>query len=524
MAIKLPARAGQTGFDYWTAARAARSQGRIAQALDFYVRATAFIPVGNDLAHEAGMFALDVNRNLAALEEIYDRHRRSFGLSVEECPVRVPGTKIGTEGITFGIDCLLTASARGGVPGEWYESLADALERSGQPHQALQWRRVLSRRETMRRVNRLAIARLHEELGSLHDAAKEYDEMLDMWPDDPEVEMGMRWLRERRPQPLQDAVPIDPLEWVQNPRPTADAETPERAAGRVLHVVWAAVKRGAKRLPSGAREQLGRMERALSARYATHPTCQIIEGYLALLDGNTITARKKFLMASVGLASGRSLASNTPSYDAALHDAMHWARIVLLNPDAYPHDGALPPIDAAALERAHAHYLWTAGDIIAAMNRYAGVLRPYHVSNPALHYDIRGGYKILFHEGLFYAVPRTVSEFTIIDGKVFRLAGHARGSRQLLPPWLIDLAYRIAGAVRAAGRIGPLRMLSRPVARLGRFLRRKVSHPLAVRATRLVWSFYRVKGVLVAEKYDRLIELVSLADGNQAFKTPERKR
>lgn len=495
---------------YWTEAKVARDQGRIAQALNLYAKATAVMPTAHEVCYEAGTFALEVNRNLAGLDELYDRHRKNFGLSAEECPVRVAGTKLGPEGWEFGIDCLTRANAFPVVPAEWHETLADALASRGRLSQALQWRRRLNRRDPMRRGNRLTMARLCEALGSLEDAARQYEELLNRWPDDPESILGLTWIQEQLGQVVETARLVDLFESAWREASAVDVGPPEMVAGRVLRVVWAAAKRGSKRLPTDARHKLRELGQALRARHPGHPTCLLAEGYVRLIDGEAIVARQKFLLASLAIAGGVVIRTNSPPHDAALHDALHWARALLVDPGLDdPQEGPLPSFDAAALERVHAHEMWAAGQMIAAMSGYATALRLHHVANVPLQYEIRGEYKVLFHEGLFYAVPRKVSEFTIIDGKVYRLKGRARDSERRLPPWLIDLAYWIAGALHCAGRhVGPLRTASRPVVRFGQFVRRIWSHPMAARAKRLVWMVYAVKGVVVATSLEQLITLI----------------
>ncbi len=504
---------------YWSEANIARDQGRIARALSLYAKATAVSP-SPEASYEAGNFALDVSHGVAGLRDLYQRHRRSFGLSVEECHDAVLKTLLGQEGLQFGIDRLTQANAFPGVPVEWHELMADVLAARGQLHQALQWRRLAHRRDPARHANQLAIAGLCEALGMVEDAARAYDRILDRWPGDPDAILALTGIRERSGTGVDEArlVELFKAAW-REPSPgnkNTEHEAADLVACRLLQLVWAVARRGSRRMPAEARQRLPILVQKLAASHPHHPATHLAEGYMAWIDGHATVARQKFLATSLAIASGAVLKTGSPECDAALDEAVQWARVLVTDSGArlLP-ESRRPVIDTAALERAHARETWATDGMLTAMPMYSASLRLHYVRSVPLQYEIRGDYKVLWHEGLFYAVPRRVSEFTIIDGRVFRLKGRARSSRQPLPPRLLDLAYRLRALRRAALATMALRQL----ARLGRFAGSTWLRRMASRATRLSWMRYGVRGVLVATTSQELFALIDRDSNNprQAF-------
>jgi tetratricopeptide (TPR) repeat protein len=508
----------------WSDANAARDQGRIAAALNLYAKATAHAP-SHEAAHDAGLFVLEISRNLEAVQDLYHQHYTTFGMPGGGSG-SVLGRLLGGDNAEFAIDRLTQANTWPAVPVQWHEELAEALAARGQLRQALHWRRLVHRRDPSRIQNELAIGRLCELLGLLDDAHRQYESMLHRWPDDPEVIFSLTAVQQRMGLPPDEArlrnvfvtaaggagngEGADDLSHI-GPAGSAGPATasPELIGGRVLRVVWAAAKRGPKNLPSEATPQLVQLARRLSQRQKDHPTTWLVEGFMAWLAGEHADARQTFIMVSLAMAGGAMLRSDSPPCDAALHDAVNWSRVFVTTPELRRFQGPIPPADPANLNWAFARHVWGTDGILSALLMYADGLRAHHVPAVPLQYEIRGGYKVFHHDGLFYAVPRAVSEFTIIEGRVYRLKGRARTSNSPLPPWLLDLAYRLRARWRAMEKRGGfLAGTIRRVIPIARFVHSNSVRRLAVFAAKLSWRKYTVKGVLVAATPREIFDLI----------------
>ncbi len=478
-------------------ANSARAQGQLARALTLYGKAMASHAADHETAYEAGLFAIEMNQRLAGVAHLYDRHRASFLLPALGWTDRVGGTKLGPDGERFGLECLTRATAFPGVPADWLETMSSVLVRRGELDAALQWRQRLNRRDTLRLTNRLAMARLYEELGRFDDALRHYCEIRATWPRDPESTIAWLWLEERQGRAIE--IPADPMF-----APVHADEHVLEAYGRVLHVIWTASRRGPHRVPAIVCRRLVDLVHSLCAKCPNHPGSLLAEGYLALFNDEFSTARRKFVLVSLAVEGGVDLATNNPAYDSVLHDALHWARVILADPAAVrPTDQRLPPIDRANLLSAHAHEMWCTDEKFSAMGTYAEALGRHHVAAAPLRYEIRGAYKVLFHEGRYYAVPRTVSAFTIIDGRVYRLGGRSHHGHRRVPPWIAGFAYWAVGRLGMSGRSGFVYRGIRRALGWHLFERFRSSY-VGTAARRLAWTFYQVKGVLVSRTREQL--------------------
>jgi hypothetical protein len=517
------AQTAETRARLWSEANAARDQGRIERALRLYAGATA-LPVSPQASHDAGMFVLQAARNLEGVEDLYDRHYTNLGLTGEAGAGSITGRLVGGDNAEFALDRLTQANTFPGVPAQWQEDLADALVSRGQQRQALQWRRLLHRRDPSRFENELAVARLCEVLGQLDDAGRQYGDMLYRWPDDPNIVFGLTWVQEQLGRRI-DTVRLDRVFTaaslgLPDADTDADADTaaddeemfyasavldpagepPERVAGRVVRVVWAGVRRGPKGLTAGARSAIGKLVRALGRHLPRHPTTLLAQGYWAYLEGDEAAARPRLLSVSLALDGGASLGTGLPACDAALHDATHWARALVAGGGSRRFGGGtLPAVDTAALGWAHSREVWSTDGLLASLPMYSAALRAHHVQAVPLQYEIRGNYKVLHHDGLFYAIPKSVPEFRIINGQVFRLQGRARSSTRLLPPWVVDLGYRVRGTWRELkARRGLIGWTARRAGGVFQTIYAGWGRGVAAWAERMTWKKYGVKGVLVA--------------------------
>lgn len=519
----------ETRARLWSEANAARDQGRIERALRLYAGATA-LPISPQASHDAGMFVLGTARNLQGVSDLYDRHYSNLGIAGDPAAGSVTGRLVGGDNAEFAIDRLTQANTFPGVPAQWQEDLADALAVRGQHRQALQWRRLLHRRDPSRFENELGVARLCERLGQFEDAARQYGEMLNRWPDDPHVVFGLAFVQEqlgRRvetmrltrvftiasvgvPEVLPESLDGEEMPFTAAFAADPSVEPAELVAGRVLRVVWAAVRRGPKGLTAGTREELDRLVRSLCRHLPHHPTSQLAEGYRLWLDGSDAAARQRFLNVSLALESGASLGTGVPACDAALHDATRWARVLVTGGSSRRiQEGVLPAVDTAALGWAHSREVWSTDGLLASLQMYSSGLRPHHVQAVPLQYEIRGEYKVLHHGGWFYAVPRTVAEFRIINGQVFQVTGPARASSRTLPPWVVEYGYRVRATWRDLNaRRGLIGWMARRAGRMVLAVYAGWGRGAAAWAERMSWKSYGVKGVIVAPTPHELFEQI----------------
>jgi hypothetical protein len=319
-----------------------------------YARLAEAEPSDGEMLYEAGAFLLELNRNLAGLEALNERHRNRFACSPEQVPINGPAQPVGRQAWDLAQRCLLAATLREPKRWAWQLALAEVLERSGQLGQALQWRRNIAGLQP----------------GLCDDAA---------------------------------------------------------ASGR----------------------------QSMSER------------------------------------SGRAPLPDGP----------------------------------AELARAHARQAWSRGERIASLQSYLASVEPYRVSAIPQRYELCGDYKVLRHaDGRYYAVPRRVAEFTIIDGAVYMLTGMARLSPRKLPPWLLAVALR--GRTWARLAISAMPSL-RPAVGRACAVALALSRIAAVRhllqaAARLGWRRYRVRGVLVADRLETLLDLIASARSSQPTSTGAR--
>jgi hypothetical protein len=169
------------------------------------------------------------------------------------------------------------------------------------------------------------------------------------------------------------------------------------------------------------------------------------------------------------------------------------------------------PTGAAELARAHARQAWSRAERIASLQCYLASVEPYKMSVIPQQYELCSDYKVLHHvDGRYYAIPRHVAEFTIIDGAVYILTGMARLSPRKLPPWVFAGALRWRAWARLAISAVPV---LRPAVGRARAVALALSRTAAVRhllqaAARVGWRRYRVQGVLVADRLEILLDLI----------------
>jgi len=84
-----------------------------------------------------------------------------------------------------------------------------------------------------------------------------------------------------------------------------------------------------------------------------------------------------------------------------------------------------------------------------ALSESAAALNRYKITDfPPVQIRV-GQYKVIKNENLYYAVPRNVSDFRILGGRVIRVPAIAYQIRALLPQRLVRLVRRISNVLIA---------------------------------------------------------------------------
>jgi hypothetical protein len=495
----------------WAKVEAAERAGQISKAATLCASIAEAEPGDGQLLHDTGFFILALNRNLAGLKALNDGHRNRFALTAEQFPIPVPLMPIGREGWVLAQECLLLASLREPERALWQNSLAEALELSGLAGQALHWRRNIARLQPDWRGNMLALGRLLEALGPPAAAARHYEMMLERWPADAEVLLRLAPALELSAAPQKAAAIYLRL---QAEIDRAANTTPRTWARLVLPLAWAAARVGLSSSAASLTRALATQAQAVAAALPEDVPARLVEGYAALLRGDRAQARRCFAAASYLAQCVPPQASDARSQIETLGDPLACARAFLVESSTtLSSEARAVPAGSAELARVHARCAWGRGEKIASLQSYLAAVDPYLVPTLALEYEFYGGYKVLYHaeNGQFLAVPRHVAEFTIIDGAVYVVTGMARLSRRRLPPWVVGVALRLRGwagslartlpVPRRAGRIVNIVVLA--------FLRNDAAQrALHVLAT-LSWRHYLVRGVLVADRLETLLELIA---------------
>jgi hypothetical protein len=209
---------------------------------------------------------------------------------------------------------------------------------------------------------------------------------------------------------------------------------------------------------------------------------------------------------SFGLEAGGAV-----SPDRLIGDALHWIAPSIAG-DAPPVPWAPPQSEQSGkqLGFGHAYELLRGGVPNHGWANLARSIEAFYVLDIPTRYEFVGDYKVAYHGYRFYAVPRRVSEFTIIERTVYRVPDYARLRNRRIPPVLLWCGLRLRRYVFfLAERIAAVRWLGSRLRRVAmRLLRSRIGIGIARRITRLAWRRYAVKGVLDADHREELLALI----------------
>jgi len=448
----------QNWLALWQGASQARANGQISRALELFPGALAAAPQAGEPYREAADLGSALSANLAGVSTLYAAHCADLGLKDHECPA------------WSGLDRLLRETRHSVVENRLFALRFDA------PAPTFR----LQTAEALHAVGRADLAWPYL-WGAIQLGPNSYQECLNTAEllvafddvDDAGVQRGKlteRWRTEAaallfRINAEEDAT--GPPEAHQRPDLVQIADQLVELAHMALVL----------RLPerSKAPEVLHAASR-LATWLPGYGPAYLAVGLAALRAGDGRKARRSFATASLlceqtGFPAG-------PSGDK-LTIALATARACLLDPaePSVKHYTA-PSVDGRLLKFAHARALRSEGSAFAALNLFDDAVAGYFVRQPPISYEFYKGYKVVAHESQYYAVPRNVHEFTIIDGVVCKPSRAAQYARIRLPRWIINLLRGIGGK------------WGRAMWSLLRSIRRR---------------FYAVPGVKVADDFEALL-------------------
>lgn len=463
----------------WQRASQARASGQISRALELFPPALATSPRAAEPYREAASLGLDLSANLAGVGALYRAHCADMGLKDDECPARASHDRLMRE-IRYSV----------------VENLLAALKFNAQsPTVQLQTTRALQA------VGRADLAWPHLwsaiKLGpSCYQDSLDTGWLLATFDGIEGAKVQLKRLTERwRSDATALLVRTNANQKALCPTgfPGADPQ-PEQFEHADLveladELVGLAHTALALRLPERSEALLPEILDA-AARLATqlpgYGPAYLAEGLAALGVSDTRRARRCFATGSL-LCEQAGLPVRPSAASDKLTVALATARACLLNPTAPSiQEDTAPSIDGRPLRFVHARALRSEGDAFAALDLCGDAVAEYFVRQPPISYEFYKGYKILAHEGQYYAVPVRVREFTIIDGVVCKPSRAAQFARFRLPRWVIDLLRRLGGR---AGRTAWS---------LLRTLRRRL---------------YAVPGVKVADDFEALLESIDQSEG-----------
>jgi hypothetical protein len=194
-------------------------------------------------------------------------------------------------------------------------------------------------------------------------------------------------------------------------------------------------------------------------------------GFVRLAEKDPDAARRKFLAAS--LLVDRSL----PDADKGDQWSLGYAQAFLLGliPQDAPPSGALPAVDPTNLLLARASLLRQEGATFSALSEYAAAITRLLPLRLPSTFHLYRGYKIVYHESCFYAVPESVTDFSFFRGSVVRA-----------PAFVHEPALLLRSMVAA-------RLSVRVRARLKAFLQ-------WLQQSRIAWHIARIPGARLAAR------------------------
>jgi tetratricopeptide (TPR) repeat protein len=429
----------------WASAKAACDQGLVARPLSLFVEATKLAPTVVYL--DAAEFALNLNRSLERLAPIYQRHARSFDLAPDTYPIYLPGTKIGPEGWEFVLNCLLAANvaepSRLGVR----EKIADVLEERGRFGEALAWRHGVEAADPESYGNSMAIGQLLAKSGHLADAEAHYLRIEAQRPHNVEVLLRLISIFPEEGEKFKLLSVVDRIDrelTLEERRSSIDHQV--FFLGLILEIV--------RQWPiSASRELLQRLRTRcdkLTRAGQSNVRILLTDAFLAFIESDfDRSARPRLCKATIEVERADTSIDIPEKAAEMVAEAANYARVLISNPGFPSREyEPLPEINAAVLAREQARTLLDEGKAGDALPKYAVSLKAYYVTDVPMQYELVGDHKLVLHEQCYYAFPRSIREFMIWEGTVYRLTGIGRHTKRRIPAWLMSLLFPYLGLFR----------------------------------------------------------------------------
>lgn len=462
----------------WKRASQARASGQISRALELFPLVLASFPPAGEPFHEAADLGSALNQNLAGVGRLYAAHCADMGIVQQECPPWIRLERLLREARYSVVDNLLSAlKFDGQSPTAWLQ-IAQALRAVGRADLAWPHLRRAIQFGPNSATDSLDISRLLATFDGIEDAREHHKRLTERWRADAES-LLRRISADEEPSQAPGTA-----EFGAKPLPLEYADLVEIADQLVALTHRALVLKLSEHAKAPAADVL-EAAAGLVTRLPGYGPAHLAVGLAALGAGDAGRARRCFATASLlceqaGFPAGPAAAGN------GLGMALATARACLLDPaePSVAHYTA-PAVDDRLLKFTHARALRSEGDAFAALSLCDDAVASYFVRQTPMSYEFYKGYKILAYESHYYAVPRSVHEFIIIDGVVCKPSRAEQYARIRLPRWVKDLLRRTGGKG------------GRAIWSLLRNARRR---------------FYAVPGVKVADDFDALLASIDRSD------------
>lgn len=179
---------------------------------------------------------------------------------------------------------------------------------------------------------------------------------------------------------------------------------------------------------------------------------RLIKGVLILIDagGRNVDGELRKYLTGLNVSNEDATIPTDPHYETVCAAASSVIRGALLGiaPDReleWQNDN----LNISRLSVARAKSLANQYQVRDALSESAAALNRYKITDFPPVQILVGQYKVIKNENLYYAVPRNVSDFRILGGRVIRVPAIAYQIRALLPQRLVRLVRRISNVLIA---------------------------------------------------------------------------
>lgn len=474
----------------WDEAVAARNAGRPERALSLYAQALAEAPEKAILDFDAGNFAFEVNRKLGRLRELYKRHWDDFQVDPQGRGSMLDWLEDGRFGWAFALENL-TRAVRHAPP---------------------------SRASWVRRLS-LCISFVDTETAGVDFQAvvRSFRRAMGQWPE----ALDLRW---RYISVLQRAGRTDETEaaYGEISAVIQDLSAPARNVALTL-LSWGIWRVPARDLRQRALADFSAIIVESARQWPNSFIASSGEAFLLLSKGHAEAGQEKLRQALTALQdqktpleeafddlAGGSIENSDLYADvSALVEGMTWSSMTTDEANA-PNSLAQGKAISERNRKRKGMALLCDGDVAGALEEYSLILAPHLIQAIPYATQVIADRRIVYHNGMYYAIPREIRHFRILSGIVFRVR----------PP-------------TADNSNGP----ASRIARIVRYLRPRITdfvrhHPSSVPVAKILLKtalvFYTVRDVIVSRDYEEVMLAVrkrapSDSDRNERRNMPSAK-